>query len=74
MELAALLSDWTGQSPRQSVSYGTEAGLFHAAGIPSIVCGPGDIARAHRPDEYIMASELAGCMSLFGKLARELAQ
>jgi acetylornithine deacetylase len=74
MELAALLSDWTGTSPRQSVSYGTEAGLFHAAGIPSIVCGPGDIARAHRPDEYITASELAGCMSLFGKLARELAQ
>lgn len=74
MELAGLLAGWTGQTPRQSVSYGTEAGLFHAAGIPSIVCGPGDIARAHRPDEYITAGELSGCMSLFEKLARELAQ
>jgi len=72
--LADKLSSWTGQTPRQSVSYGTEAGLFHAAGIPSIVCGPGDIARAHRPDEYITADELAGCMSLFAKLARELSQ
>ena len=73
-DLARLLADWTGQSPRQSVSYGTEAGLFHAAGIPAIVCGPGDIARAHRPDEYITAGELADCMRLFGKLAAELAQ
>jgi acetylornithine deacetylase len=73
-ELAGLLADWTGQKPRQSVSYGTEAGLFHAAGIPSIVCGPGDIARAHRPDEYITAGELSACMSLFEKLARKLAQ
>ncbi len=72
--LAQKLAGWTGQSPRQSVSYGTEAGLFHAAGIPSIVCGPGDIARAHRPDEYITTGELAGCMSLFEKLARECAQ
>ena len=72
--LARLLAGWTGQSPRQSVSYGTEAGLFHAAGIPAIVCGPGDIARAHRPDEYITVDELAGCMSLLGKLARELSQ
>lgn len=72
--LAAQLAAWTGQSPRQSVSYGTEAGLFHAAGIPAVVCGPGDIARAHRPDEYITGPELADCMGMMARLAAELAQ
>ena len=72
--LAALLADWTGQPTRQAVSYGTEAGLFHAAGIPSVICGPGDIARAHRPDEYITAAELQGCMAMLSRLADHLAQ
>ncbi|PLL12918.1 acetylornithine deacetylase [Tabrizicola sp. TH137] len=72
--LAELLSGWTGRPIRQAVSYGTEAGLFHAAGIPSIVCGPGDIARAHRPDEYITPQELQGCMEMLARLARHLSQ
>jgi acetylornithine deacetylase len=72
--LAAYLSDWTGQPPRQAVSYGTEAGLFHAAGIPSVICGPGDIARAHRPDEFIMPAELHACMAMLARLAHYLCQ
>ena len=44
-----------------AVSYGTEAGIFQAAGIASIVCGPGDIARAHKADEWIGLDELADC-------------
>ncbi|MTH78429.1 acetylornithine deacetylase [Paracoccus aestuariivivens] len=59
--LPDLLSRLTGHAPLQSVSYGTEAGLYQAAGIPSIVCGPGEIARAHRPDEFITPEELAAC-------------
>ncbi len=43
------------------VSYGTEAGIYARAGIASIVCGPGDIARAHKPDEWIGRDELAAC-------------
>ena len=70
--LAARLSNWTGQPIRQAVSYGTEAGLFHAAGIPSVVCGPGDIARAHRPDEYITQAELQACMAMLARLADHL--
>ena len=55
------------------VPYGTEAGIFQAAGVPSVVCGPGDIAQAHQPDEFIMASEMDRCVDLLGKLvAREL--
>ena len=45
--LAALAAMLSGNAPCPAVSYGTEAGLFEAAGVPSIVCGPGDIARAH---------------------------
>ncbi|WP_108257748.1 M20/M25/M40 family metallo-hydrolase [Mangrovicoccus ximenensis] len=44
------------------LSYGTEAGLY-AAGldVPVLVCGPGEIAQAHRPDEFIELSQLAAC-------------
>ncbi len=70
--LAELLERLTGQPSIQSVSYGTEAGLFHAAGVPSIICGPGAIARAHRPDEYILASELEACRGMLRRLGAEL--
>jgi acetylornithine deacetylase len=43
------------------VSYGTEAGLFQQAGIPSVICGPGDITVAHRPNEYVELAQLAQC-------------
>jgi len=56
--LAGLVSKLTGRAPRAAVSYGSEAGLFQAAGIPSVVCGPGDIDRAHKPEEYITLQEL----------------
>jgi acetylornithine deacetylase len=42
-------------------AYSTEAGLFQRAGIPTVLCGPGDIAQAHRPDEYVALSQLAAC-------------
>jgi acetylornithine deacetylase len=41
------------------VSYATEAGLFQAAGIPAVVCGPGSIEQAHGPNEYIELDQLA---------------
>ena len=43
------------------VSYGTEAGIYMNAGIPTVVCGPGDIARAHKADEWIGRDELDAC-------------
>jgi acetylornithine deacetylase len=43
------------------VSYGTEAGLFQKMGVPSVICGPGDIAEAHRPNEYVALAQLAQC-------------
>ncbi|MBC7600141.1 MAG: acetylornithine deacetylase, partial [Polaromonas sp.] len=43
------------------VSFGTEAALFHQAGVPTIVCGPGHIAQAHQPNEWVTLAQLAWC-------------
>jgi acetylornithine deacetylase len=67
-ELAALMRELTGDDRPGKVSYGTEAGLFAAAGIPSIVCGPGDMSVAHKPDEHIELSQLAACDRLLEAL------
>ncbi|MCX8997311.1 acetylornithine deacetylase [Rhizobiaceae bacterium BDR2-2] len=62
--LAALLEELTGMPALAAVSYGTEAGLFQGAGIEAIICGPGDIGRAHRPNEFIRTGELAACQAM----------
>lgn len=72
-DLAALLRDLTGEEPFAAVSYGTEAGLYQAAGFDAIICGPGDIGRAHKPDEYILASELAACQRMIEALGARCA-
>ena len=70
--LAGLLAELTGQEPLAAVSFGTEGGLYQAAGVPAIICGPGDIARAHRPDEHIETGELAACLRMIERLAMRL--
>ncbi|UVC12266.1 acetylornithine deacetylase (plasmid) [Rhizobium sp. TH2] len=70
--LAHLLGELTGNKPLAAVSYGTEAGLYQQAGIDAIICGPGDIARAHRPDEFIRTDELAACQRMIERLAETL--
>ena len=72
-ELATLLVELTGQEPLAAVSYGTEAGLYQQAGIDAIICGPGDIGRAHRPNEYIEIGELAACQKMIEDLGARLA-
>lgn len=49
----------SGEARTTLVAFGTEAGLFKAAGIPTVVCGPGEIAQAHQPDEYVTLEQLA---------------
>lgn len=51
----------TGVKTRSKVSYGTEAGTFQNAYIPTIICGPGDIHQAHRPNEFITIEQLNLC-------------
>jgi acetylornithine deacetylase len=55
------------------VPYGTEAGVFQQAGIAAIVCGPGDVAQAHKPEEWIAESELAACDRFLDALGDRLA-
>ena len=50
------------------MSYGTEAGLFQEAGIPSVVCGPGNIAQAHKPNEFIELSQVEACIAFMRRL------
>ena len=50
------------------VSYGTEAGLFQEMGVPTVICGPGDIAEAHRPNEFVALEQLAQCEAFMGKI------
>ncbi len=45
------------------VAFGTEAGLFKDAGIPTVVCGPGSINQAHQPDEFVSLEQLARCQA-----------
>lgn len=71
--LAVLLKELTGKEPLGAVSYGTEAGLYQAAGIDAIICGPGDIGRAHKPNEYILESELADCQRMIEALGARCA-
>jgi acetylornithine deacetylase len=57
-EAEALVRRLTGENGSKVVSYGTEAGQFQAAGISAVVCGPGNIAQAHQPDEWLAVEEL----------------
>lgn len=62
-------------TPRMDVvSYNTEAGLFDAAGIPAVVCGPGSINVAHRPDEFVTLDQLGACLDLLGRLVTDLSE
>jgi acetylornithine deacetylase len=61
-----------GANSTHAVSYCTEAGLFQQIGIPAVICGPGSIEQAHKPDEWIVTSELRKCEAFMGKLAQQL--
>jgi acetylornithine deacetylase len=60
-EVTDLVASWGGVPSTTKVSYATEAGVFHAAGIPTVVCGPGDMAQGHTPNEFVALSEIARC-------------
>ena len=62
-----------GSHEAKKISFGTEGGLFHKAlNVPTYICGPGDIAQAHRPDEFISRDQMARCLKFLEKLSSEL--
>jgi acetylornithine deacetylase len=46
--------------------------LFQAQGISTVVCGPGSIAQAHKPDEYVTRDQMAQCLAMIGRLLPKL--
>lgn len=58
----------TGENSADLVPFGTEAGLFQDMGMDVIVCGPGSIEQAHKPDEYISRDQLQACLKLLDAL------
>lgn len=62
----------TGDNGIQVVPYGAEAGIFQQSGLSTIICGPGDIAQAHQPDEWIEIAELDRCDAFLAGLIRDL--
>jgi acetylornithine deacetylase len=67
--LVTLAKQLAGRNSHAKVSFGTEAGLFVSmADIPAVVIGPGSIAQAHKPDEFVELSELINCADFIGRL------
>ena len=65
----ALAKRLTAQPQTTLVAFGTEAGLFHQAGISTVVCGPGHVEQAHQPDEFVSLEQLARCEAYLQALA-----
>jgi acetylornithine deacetylase len=63
-----LARELTGANQVEAVAYGTEAGHFQSYGIPAVICGPGSIEQAHRPDEFCKLSELEACEAFLRKV------
>ena len=71
VELAAAL---TGQRETIKVDFGSEAGLFsRELGVPTVVCGPGSIDQAHKPDEFVSLDQLQRCDAMVDRLLEVLA-
>jgi acetylornithine deacetylase len=68
-EAEVLAMRLAGRNGTESVPFGTEAGHYQAAGIPTVVCGPGSIDQAHQPDEYITMAQFEAGASFMRRLA-----
>lgn len=68
----ALVRRLTGDNDTSVVSYGTEAGQFQDAGYSVVVCGPGDIAQAHQPDEYLEVAQFEAGHAFMQRLIKDL--
>ena len=67
-EIVALAQELTGNSEISKVSFGTEASQFQKAGIPTVVCGPGSILEAHKPNEFVTLEQIGKCDEFLRRL------
>lgn len=63
----------TGANAAEKVSFATEAGIFAAKGIPTVVCGPGSITQAHKPNEFIAQEQVLRCENFVDRLLEKMA-
>ena len=69
-----LVTELTGANTTGTVPFGTEAGLFQNMGIHTVVCGPGSIDQAHKPDEFVSLDQLSQCLGMIERLLPRLAR
>ena len=67
-EVVLLAQALSGANALGKVSFGTEGGLFQEAGIPTVICGPGSIEQAHKPDEFIALDQVRQCETFMRRL------
>ncbi|WP_037307769.1 acetylornithine deacetylase [Ruegeria halocynthiae] len=67
-----LVMELTGANGADVVPFGTEAGIFQGLGMSVVVCGPGSIDQAHKPDEYVSVDQMAQCLDMLGRLSAKL--
>jgi acetylornithine deacetylase len=67
-EAEQLARAWSGANAATMVAYATEAGIFQGTGVSTIVCGPGDIAQAHQPNEFVLKSQLVACDAFLDRM------
>jgi acetylornithine deacetylase len=72
--VVALAREASGERETGVISFGSEGGLFAAAGIPAVVCGPGSMDQGHKPDEYVTRDELRRCLGFLQGIATRLAE
>jgi acetylornithine deacetylase len=71
--VVALVKALTGANATGKVSFGTEAGAFQHAEVPTVVCGPGSIAQAHKPNEFVSLEQLRLCERFMERLITHVA-
>ena len=69
--LLAAVRETVGRGEKIGVPFGTDAAVFSAAGVPTVVFGPGSIAQAHTADEWLPLDELAQASEVLYRFARE---
>ncbi|MFQ1702259.1 acetylornithine deacetylase [Loktanella agnita] len=71
-EARDIIMELTGANACDLVAFGTEAGLFQKIGMDVVVCGPGSIEQAHKPDEYLEIAQLARCLDMLEGMGAKL--
>ena len=69
---ATLALKLAGSNRTERVAYGSEAGLFQESGLSTVLCGPGDIADAHKPNESLAITQLDACVAFHRRLIEHL--